>query len=83
MRVKDIESKKANIEELNKEFASVKSLRLSFEPKDIKFIIVKQEDEILSMMDKVINIKRHKFSYKDVQILTTRIISMENIKENF
>ena len=60
-----------------------KDVRLSFVPNDIKFIIVKKEQEILPMLDKEINIKRDKFSYKDVQLLTTRIISMESIKENF
>jgi len=57
--------------------------RLSFEPKDIKYIIVKNENEILSMHNKITNIKGGKFSYNDVNILTTRIISMESIKENF
>ena len=70
------------LRELNKQIADSKKLRLSFEPKDIKFIIVKKESEILPMIDKIITIKRDKFSHKDVQILTTRIISMESIKEN-
>lgn len=71
------------LEDLNRSIIEGESLRLSFQPNDIKFIIVKHENEILSMIDKVINIKRDKFSYKDVQILTTRIISMDSIKENF
>lgn len=57
--------------------------KLSFAPNDIKFIIVKKESEILPMLDKIIQIKRMQFSYEDVQILTTRIISMESIRENF
>ena len=77
------EDLKILIEGLNKGIIAAQHLRLSFEPKDIKFIIVKSENEILTMADKVISIKREKFSYKDVQILTTRIISMESIKENF
>lgn len=72
-----------SLRELNEAIADAKNLHLQFEPKDIRFIIVRNEGEILSMLDKVINIKRDKFSYKDVQILTTRIISMESIKENF
>lgn len=70
-----------NLNELIREKRSIK--KLSFVPNDIKFIIVKSEEEILPMVDKVIQIKRNKFSYKDVQILTTRIISMESIRENF
>jgi hypothetical protein len=73
----------AGVEKLNKSIIEADNLRLSFQPKDIKFIVVRHENEILSMIDKVINIKRDKFSYKDVQILTTRIISMDSIKENF
>ncbi|KKL71802.1 hypothetical protein LCGC14_2091250, partial [marine sediment metagenome] len=71
------------IDSLNRLISDNSDLRLSFEPNDIKFIVVKKENEILSMLDKVINIKRDKFSYRDVQILTTRIISMEGIRENF
>ena len=56
---------------------------LSFEPKDIKYIIVNKESEIHEMLKKVIKIKGGKFSYDDVQILTTRIISMEQIIEDF
>ncbi len=71
------------LEDLNKTIAERKDVRLSFVPNDIKFIIVKKESEILPMLDKVINIKKHKFLYNDVQLLTTRIISMESIRENF
>jgi hypothetical protein len=67
----------------NKIISEEKHLRLSFEPKDIKYIIVKNESEILEMHDKVIEIKRDEFSYKDIQILTTRIISMESIRGDF
>jgi hypothetical protein len=73
----------SKIEGLNKKISEKKKLRLSFVPNDIKFIIVKNEKEVLSMLDKIIKIKRNKFSYEDVQILTTRIISMESIRENF
>ncbi len=79
----DVSKKLHQLCDLNKRIAERKDLRLSFVPNDIKFIIVKKEQEILPMLDKVINIKRDKFSYKDVQLLTTRIISMESIKENF
>lgn len=73
----------ASVAKTNKHLVDAGLLRLSFQPNDIKYIIVRKEDEILDMLDKVIHIKRDKFSYKDVQLLTTRIISMENIRENF
>ncbi len=71
------------LQELNNKIRETDDCRLSFEPKDIKFIIVSKENEILSMIDKVIQIKRNNFPYKEVQILTTRIISIESINENF
>jgi hypothetical protein len=73
----------AAIARLNNDLVKSGFWRLSFQPNDIKYIIVRHEDEVLDMLDKVIHIKRDKFSYKDVQLLTTRIISMDNIKENF
>lgn len=72
-----------DLSEFNAIMIENKHLRLSFEPKDIKYIIVKKESEILSMHNMVTNIKGNRFTYDDVQILTTRIISMESIKENF
>lgn len=57
--------------------------KLSFEPKDIKYIIVKREDEILGMINKIIGIKQSKYTYADLQVLTTRIISMEHIADDF
>jgi len=71
------------VKELNKAIIDRNDLHLSFTPKDIKFLIVKNEGEILSMHERATRIKRVKFPEKDVKILTTRIISMESIKENF
>ena len=42
-----------------------------------------KQSEILSMHERAKKIKGVKFSEEDVKILTTRIISMESIKENF
>ncbi len=68
------------LQKLNNKIRETNDCRLSFEPKDIKFIIVSKENEVLSMIDKV---KRNNFSDEEVQILTTRIISIESINENF
>ena len=57
--------------------------KLSFDPKDIKYIIVDRENEILGMVNKIIQIKQNKYTHADLQILTTRIISMEHIFEDF
>lgn len=55
---------------------------ITFEPKDINYIIVEKEDEILPLINELTIIKS-KYSYEDVNILTTRIISMERINEDF
>lgn len=67
----------------NDENKKLEVLKLTFQPNDIKYIIVKNEKEILTMLDRVINIKRGKFTYEDVQLLTTRILTMEQILDDF
>ena len=59
-----------------------RSFKLKFEPKDIKYIIVKDEEEVLQTVKGVNEIKR-KYSYEDVEVLKTKIISMERIREDF
>ncbi|MBW9277453.1 abortive infection system antitoxin AbiGi family protein [Bacteroides fragilis] len=61
---------------------SIKEYGLNFEPKDINYIIVSKEYEILEIKRKVEDIKGN-FSRDDVELLTTRIISMERIREDF
>lgn len=75
--------KYSNDEIRNDKNKKLEQFKLTFQPKDIKYIIVKNEKEILEMLDNVINIKRGKFSYRDVQLLTTRIITMEQILDDF
>jgi len=66
----------------NKYNSKVKQLKLSFEPDDIRYIIIKNDDEILSMVDELQKIKK-KYSYGAVQKLLTRIITTEQIKRDF
>jgi hypothetical protein len=70
-------------DEIREENIMLEKFKLSFEPKDVKYIIVDKEDEILEMVNKIINIKQTKYTHADLQILTTRIISMEHIFEDF
>jgi len=56
--------------------------KLGFEPKNIKYIIVKREKERLEIFDEIQRIK-WKYSESDRKILATRIISMEQIKEDY
>ena len=55
---------------------------LDFKPKDINYIIVSKENEILAIKEQVEEIKGD-FDPNDVKLLSTRIISMERIKEDF
>jgi len=66
----------------NKYNSIVKKLRLSFEPDDIKYIIIKNEEEIWSLVHKLPRIKK-KYSYETVQKLLTRIITIEQIRKDF
>lgn len=56
--------------------------KLTFEPEDIRYIIVEKESEILSMVE---NIHRIKAIYNEDTrtLLTTKIISAEQILEDF
>ncbi len=56
---------------------------LTFGPPDIRYIIVAKHEEILPMVDSVQQIKGNKYSYNDLRLLTTRIISMEQILQDF
>jgi hypothetical protein len=56
--------------------------RLGFKPSDIKYIFVKSEKEIHPMMEQLRNIKS-RFSRKEIDVLTSKIITTEQIKEDF
>jgi hypothetical protein len=67
-------------QEINQELSD--NFKLGFEPSDIKYIIVEKESEILEMAKRVNKIKA-RFTDDDKSILTTRIISMESIRDDF
>ena len=53
-----------------------------FNPDVINYIIVEREDEIVPLMHELHSIKGN-FSYKSVELLSSRIISMDRIREDF
>jgi len=57
--------------------------KIPFQPKDIKYIIVKKETEILQMIKDVENIKGKRFSADTIRTLSSRIISAEHIQTDF
>lgn len=68
-------------DEANKRIAA--DYRLRFSPEDIRYIIVGSDEEILPMVDAVLHIKGRNYTYDDLRLLTTRIISATQIKEDF
>lgn len=56
--------------------------RIHFEPSDIKYLIVKKENEILPLIRMIEEIKR-RFSRDEIKLLTTRIVSSKNIQYDF
>jgi len=55
---------------------------LSFTPKDIKYLIVENENEILDFMDNIDKIKG-KYPYDDVKLLKSKIITKNQIFTDF
>ncbi|MDQ7797747.1 MAG: abortive infection system antitoxin AbiGi family protein [Candidatus Edwardsbacteria bacterium] len=56
--------------------------KLDFEPEDIKYLIINDETEILPLIRKIEMIKGH-FGSDAVNILTTRIITIKQIREDY
>lgn len=59
------------------------AFKMSFTARDIKYIIVKKEKEILKMVKAVEKIKGNRYDPDTVKVLSSRIISAEQIKEDF
>jgi len=64
----------------NKELT--KHCKLSFEPKDIKYIIVRNDKEILRMMSLIDEIKR-KYTTTEKMLLKSRLITIKHVMEDF
>ena len=60
--------------------AQLSSLRLHFEPNDIKYIIIQSDSEISEFVSLLRNAKGKKYAYDDVERLMTRILTTEQIK---
>lgn len=56
--------------------------RISFEPNDIKYLIVRREDEIVPLIREIERIKG-KYGFDDVALLSSRVISAEQIRTDF
>jgi hypothetical protein len=57
--------------------------KLKFNINDIKYIFINSNDEIHEFIEAIRNIKSSRYSIKEVDILTTKLTTIENIKEDF
>jgi hypothetical protein len=56
--------------------------RTAFEPNDIRYLIVRREEEIVPLIREVELIKS-KYSFDEVKLVSSRVISAEQIKSDF
>lgn len=61
----------------------ISELRLKFNPHDIKYIIVRSESEISEFVKVIRESKGKHYSLEDVERVTTRIITKEQIEADF
>lgn len=72
-----------NVEERKQAEANlVSDYTLGFEPSDVRYLIVRKEAEIVPLIDSIQGIKA-KYELDDVRLLSSRIISAEQIKADF
>ena len=57
--------------------------RISFKPNDVKYIIVSREKEILPMIKGIEEIKGDRFTQNEIKLLSSKIISAEQIAKDF
>lgn len=61
----------------------LEQIKLKFAPANIRYIIVEKEHEILEMVDYLHYVKSPKYDEDSIKILTSRIITSEQIKKDF
>jgi len=68
---------------VDRENQKLQGCKLGFTADDVKYLIVEKESEISRFIDIVKEIKAPKYKDRTVELLLTRIISMEQIREDF
>lgn len=63
--------------------SKVDALRLQFEPNDIKYIIIKDDSEISEFISHLRGVKGGKYLFNDVDRLSSRILTTEQIRSDF
>lgn len=84
-KIKDSYSREYFIDPIRRRALNIKlakHIKLKFEPKDIKFIIVENDIEIPEMINQLDMIFGNKATSNELKLLSTRLISMEQILED-
>ncbi len=61
----------------------LKDAKLGFEPEDIKYIIVKGENERMEMIKALKDIKKPKYNEETIEILFSRILTCDQMEREF
>lgn len=75
----DYHDDESNKQEVDEDNLKLNRLRLSFEPNDITYLVIENENEISPFVTFLQNVKGKTYSYVDVQRLMTRILTTERI----
>jgi hypothetical protein len=62
-----------------KSAVDISDLRLKFDPNDVKYIIIKSDSEISEFVDHLRKTKGKKYTHDDIERLTTRLLTSEQI----
>ncbi len=68
---------------INIENSKIENHKLTFNINDIKYIFINSNSEIHEFVEAIQNIKGSRYTRKEVEILTTKITTIENLKEDF
>lgn len=82
IEIKDIYKRKFYTDPVKRRYINIKlakHIKLIFEPKDVRFIVVKNEKEIPDMIDKLKDIFGNRATHNELMILNSRIISLEQV----
>jgi hypothetical protein len=62
---------------------AISDFKINFTPKDIKYIIISKETERINMVRLIEQIKGSLYTHNDLKVLTSKIISAEQIDQDF
>jgi hypothetical protein len=70
-------------DKLSKANNELQSYSLAFSPDDVKYIFVKEESQIPTIVNELRKMKNQEYDSKKIDILTSKILTIRNLKEDF